>query len=84
MHMAHIAICVHCERFTTRKGFIYMLEVMACVMATVFLGHLLPRFFTLYVDNQAGKCALPRGYGSDPRVNTIITAFWSLVSHEGW
>ena len=38
----------------------------------------------MFIDNQAGKSALQKGYGKDSRVNAIITAFWTLASHHGW
>ena len=71
-------------KFTTRRAFIYMMEVMAAVIAVTFSMDALPPFFTMFIDNQAGKCALQKGYGKDCRVNAIITAFWTLASHHGW
>ena len=72
------------QRFTQRRAFIYMMEVLAAVMAVVFLQEELPPYFVMFVDNQAGRCALQKGYGNDARVNAIITAFWALVSHKMW
>lgn len=72
------------EKFTTRRAFIYMMEILAAVMAVVFTQIDLPPFFIMFVDNQAGRSALEKGYGNDPRVNAIITAFWTLTAHKGW
>eukprot|EP00435_Cladocopium_sp_Y103_P038353 s2136_g10.t1 len=72
------------SKFVSRKAFIYMMEIMAAFIAVVFLQNELPPFFVMFIDNQAGKAALQKGYGSDGRVNTIITAFWSLVSEKNW
>ena len=72
------------EKFVTRRAFIYMMEIMAAVIAVTFLHAELPPFFILFIDNQAGKTALQKGYGSDCRVNTIITAFWMLAADHNW
>ena len=72
------------QKFTTRRAFIYMMEILAAVIAVTYTREVLPPYFTMFIDNQAGKAALARGYGSDARVNAIITAFWTLVSHERW
>ena len=72
------------EKFVSRKAFIYMMEILAAVTAVTFLRQWLPPYFVMFIDNQAGKSALQKGYGSDQRVNAIITAFWALVSHEAW
>lgn len=72
------------EKFVSRKAFIYMMEILAAVTAVTFLRQWLPPYFVMFIDNQAVKSALQKGYGSDQRVNAIITAFWALVSHEAW
>ena len=72
------------EKFTTRRAFTYMLEILAGVMAVVYRRLELPKFFIMMVDNQAGRSALQKGFGKDQRVNSIIQAFWALASHEGW
>ena len=72
------------EKFVSRKAFIYMMGILAAVMATIYLRAWLPPYFIMFIDNQAGRCALQKGYGKDPKVNTIITAFWSLAAHEAW
>ena len=60
------------------------MEVLAAVMAVVYMQRFLPPYFIMFVDNQAGKAALQKGYGNDGRVNAIITAFWTLAAHHGW
>ena len=72
------------KKFVSRKAFIYMMEILAAVVAVVFMQGELPPYFIMFVDNQAGKSALQKGYGNDPPVNAIITAFWALVSKRGW
>ena len=75
----HKITCAHGElprdfigKFTSRRAFIYMMEIWAAVMAVVFTQEELPPYFFMFVDNQAGKS------------NAIITAFWTLTSHRGW
>jgi len=61
------------KKFVSRKAFIYMMEILAAVVAVVFMQDELPPYFITFVDNQAGKSALQKGYGNDPPVNAIIT-----------
>ena len=68
------------QHFVPRRAFIYMLEVLAAVIAVVFLRAQPPKFFIMMIDNQPGKSALQKGFGKDQRVNAIIAAFWSLAS----
>ena len=72
------------SQFVSRKAFIYMMEIMAAFIAVTFLQEELPSFFLMFIDNQAGKTALQKGYGSDGRVNAIITAFWVLAAERNW
>eukprot|EP00435_Cladocopium_sp_Y103_P048273 s452_g14.t1 len=72
------------DKFVSRRAFIYMMEIMAAFIAVTFLQAELPPFFIMFIDNQAGKTALQKGYGSDERVNAIITAFWVLTAEKEW
>ena len=69
-------------QFTTRRAYIYMLEVLAVLIAVTFMRSHLPHLFTVYIDNQSGKCALQKGYGKDPKVNLIVSAFWAMMAHH--
>ena len=71
-------------RFSSRKAYIYMLEVLAVAIAVTHLRALLPPFFVIYIDNQPGKSAIQKGYGKDPWVNVIISSFWALVTARQW
>ena len=72
------------SRFASRKAYIYMLEVLAVVVATVHLRELLPPFFVVFIDNQPGKSAIQKGYGKDTWVNVIISSFWALATARQW
>ena len=56
----HKITCAHGElprdfigKFTSRRAFIYMMEIWAAVMAVVFTQEELPPYFFMFVDNQA-------------------------------
>ena len=44
----------------------------------------MPETWIAFIDNVAGQCALTKGYGKDPAVNGILTAFWSLAARRNW
>ena len=70
--------------FATRKAYIYMLEILAQLVAFVTFGAKLPTAIIAFIDNTAGQAALTKGYGKDGAVNGMIAAFWSLTAHQGW
>ena len=70
--------------FATRKAYIYMLEILAQLVAFVTFGAKLPTAIIAFIDNTAGQAALTKGYGKDGAVNGMIAAFWSLAAHQGW
>ena len=72
------------RRFAQRKAFIYMLEVLAVLIAVTACIDLLPPFLTFYIDNQAGKFALIKGYGRCEAVNLLTSSFWILAEHRLW
>ena len=49
----------------TPAGYIYMLEVLAQILAVVTLSALLPEDWVVFIDNAAGQWALNKGYGRD-------------------
>ena len=54
------------KKFTTRRGFIYVMEVLSAVLSVVVTRSVLPPLIVLYIDNQAGRCAIEKGYGKTP------------------
>eukprot|EP00438_Fugacium_kawagutii_P009053 Skav200345 [mRNA] locus=scaffold2819:30500:32006:- [translate_table: standard] len=72
------------SRLTSRRAYIYMLEVLAVVITAVHFHDVLPNLQTYFIDNMAGKQAITKGYGRDPMVNALITAFWTMSAHKQW
>ena len=83
-------LCAHGEippsllqPYSKRRAFIYVLELMAPIIAMVALhGHYNP-YVILWIDNKAGLSALSKGYGRDPAVNNLLTFAWSFLAHFG-
>ena len=70
--------------FAARKAFIYVLEILAQVLALVTMGRRLPQRWLAFIDNVAGQWALTKGYGKDPAVNGILASFWATASLSDW
>ena len=50
------------DRITSRKAFIYALEILAQLMATLSLAKRLPTSWLAFIDNTAGEAALRKGW----------------------
>ena len=72
------------RKFDTRRAYIYMLEVLAQILAVVTLADTLGEDWVAFIDNAAGQWALNKGYGRDPSVNGLLSAFWSLAAMHSW
>ena len=70
--------------FGSRRAFIYVLEIVAQVLALTTLARRLPERWLAFIDNVAGQWALTKGYGRDPAVNGVLAAFWSQAAETGW
>ena len=46
--------------FASRRAFIYLLEIVAQVMAQAALARFLPPAFVAFIDNEAGRFALAK------------------------
>ena len=68
--------------FTTRRAFIYFLEAITPVIATVLMRDLLSQKILAFIDNQASLQALKKGYGRDMSVNGLLCFFWSFVARR--
>ena len=67
-----------------RKAFIYALEILAQVLAITTFSNRLPTWWTAYIDNTTGKCALTKGYGSSGAVNGMVATVWGMAAANGW
>ena len=60
------------DAITSRRAFIYALEVSAQLMALFTLAERLPSDWLAFIDNTAGEAALKKGYGKDAFVNGML------------
>ncbi|CAE7663318.1 rlmN1 [Symbiodinium sp. CCMP2592] len=72
------------SRFTSRKAFIYSLEIFAQIVAAITCQDVLSPFWLGFCDNQAGRSALERGYGREDSINNLIACFWCVASLKNW
>ena len=68
------------KHFNQRRAYIYFLEAIAPVIATVVMRNHCSKFLLVFIDNQASLQALRKGYGRDQNVNGLLSFFWSLVA----
>ena len=60
------------DAMTSRRAFIYALEVYAQLMAFFALAERLRSDWLAFIDNTAGEAALKKGYGKDAFVNGML------------
>ena len=65
--------------FTTKRAFIYSLEIIAQIIALVVLRPWLPEVAWCWCDNTASETALGKGYGRDRKVNRLLACLWTYV-----
>ena len=68
-------------RFTTRRAFIYALEIIAQLLCIIVGMPMMEEMSICFIDNEPGKFALQRGFGKDTKVNRLLGLLWSFV-HE--
>ena len=71
------------EKFCSRRAYIYFLEAWAQVITNLAFSHLLGDKPIQFVDNEAAKFALTKGYGADPNINSLLSLFWSHQASTG-
>ena len=67
------------RHFTSRRSFIYMLEILAQILPIVALEPQLHRRCLMFVDNEPAKHALMKGYGKDDGINRLLQAAWVVL-----
>ena len=72
------------KRFTSRRAYIYFLEIYAQLLAFAAHARALPPFWVSWIDNLAGLSALEKGFGRDQHVNHLLTYFWTTASSLSW
>eukprot|EP00435_Cladocopium_sp_Y103_P030010 s148_g7.t1 len=77
---AHGSIPPHLmSHFTTRRAFIYALEVLAQTLALIAGQNFLYRNIWCFCDNEAGRCALMKGFGRDVKLNSLLSCVWQFL-----
>eukprot|EP00913_Durusdinium_trenchii_P034582 g32352.t1 len=66
-------------KFTTRRAFIYALEIIAQLLCLIAGQSHMERMSLCFIDNEPGKFALQKGYGRDTRVNRLLAMLWQFV-----
>ena len=69
-------------RFTSRRAFIYALEIIAQLLCLVAGMPHMERMSLCFIDNEPGKFALLKGFGKDTRVNRLLALLWHFVEHS--
>ena len=76
------------RHFSSRRSFIFMLEILAQVVPLMALEPRLHRHCLLFVDNEPAKHALVKGYGKDESINRLLQAAWIFIEkaqmHPEW
>jgi hypothetical protein len=70
------------RHFCSRKAYIYFLEAWALVLVTLAFSAWLDTAPLGFVDNEAAKFALIKGYSSDEAINAVIAVYWGHL-HQG-
>ena len=71
------------QAYSKRGAFIYVLELMAPIIAIISLHKDISPYILLWIDNKAGLAALAKGYGRDPAVNNMLSFFWCFLAATG-
>lgn len=71
------------QPYSRRRAFIYVLELMAPIIAIVSLHRCMSPYILLWIDNRAGLAAMAKGYGRDEAVNNMLSFFWCFLAKVG-
>ena len=67
------------RHFSSRRAYIYMLEIIAQVLPFFALRELLYHDIILFVDNEPARHALVKGYSKDSAANKLLQAAWCWI-----
>eukprot|EP00438_Fugacium_kawagutii_P014457 Skav223504 [mRNA] locus=scaffold1160:147994:152414:- [translate_table: standard] len=65
--------------FTTRRAYIYSLEILSQVIGLILGQHILDKQVWCFCDNEPGRCAITRGFGRDLKVNRLLNCAWQFI-----
>eukprot|EP00438_Fugacium_kawagutii_P028772 Skav212378 [mRNA] locus=scaffold1983:157653:159377:+ [translate_table: standard] len=71
------------KAYCSRKAFIYFLEVLAQLVATLLIIKSDVTLLVSFIDNAPGRHALLRGYCNDPCICRLLAVYWRLVARAG-
>ena len=67
------------RQFSSRRAYIYMLEIIAQVLPFFALRELLYHDIILFADNEPARHALVKGYSQDSAANKLLQAAWCWI-----
>ena len=68
---------------TSHRAFIYGLEILGQMIPLILLQNHLPETVWCWCDNTASESALRKGYGKDPKINSLLAALWNFLADIG-
>ena len=69
--------------FAQKKAYIFLLESIAQIIPAFLFGDVLRGKFACFIDNEAARFALTKGFSSDEVVNSLAGAFWAWAAKQG-
>ena len=70
------------QKYCTRQAFIYFLEAWAQVLPSIVFNDWLDDAYIAFVDNDAAKHALIKGYGTDEQINCLLGMYWAFQAEH--
>lgn len=61
---------------------LYVLELMAPLIAMVALHRTFSNFIVLWIHNRSGLAALEKGWGKKDEVNNMLTFLWAFLARH--
>ncbi|CAE7826193.1 kanC [Symbiodinium sp. CCMP2592] len=84
-HFAHGRVPYWFVRaFTSRRAYIYMLEIVAQILPLFAMEDQLDRHVMLFVDNEPARHALTRGFGKDESINCLLQHAWRFLEAQSF
>ena len=71
------------QRFATNKAYIYFLEAFAQIITAFFFCTVMDDLATMFIDNEAAKHAIIKGYCRERAMCNLLGCFWCLCGHTG-
>eukprot|EP00438_Fugacium_kawagutii_P016206 Skav224056 [mRNA] locus=scaffold534:436788:437924:- [translate_table: standard] len=70
------------KHLTTKSAYIYGLEIIAQVLPLIVCRTMLSKSQSLWcwIDNEAGKAALRKGFGRDVKINRLLCSVWTYLT----